>query len=69
MKKSDFDGLIKGLKEATQDEFKNGTADYRVTFLGSAQDFAEQLESSTFKKKKLNIVSVSGNKLEVQVAK
>lgn len=60
---------IKGLKEATQDGFQNGKAAYRITFLGTAQDFAEQVESSTFKKKKLNIVSVSGNTLEVQVGK
>lgn len=60
---------MKGIKEATQDGFANGKAAYRVTYLGSAQDFAEQVESATFKKKKLNIVSVSGNTLEVQVGK
>jgi len=60
---------IKGIKEVTQDGFANGKAAYRVTFLGSSQDFAEVVEGSTFKKKKLNIVSVSGNKMEVQVAK
>lgn len=60
---------IKGIKEVTQDGFANGKAAYRVVFLGSSQDFAEVVEGSTFKKKKLNIVSVSGNKLEVQVAK
>lgn len=60
---------IKGIKDATQDSFANGKAVYRVTFLGSAQDFAEQVETSTFKKKKLNVVSVSGNTLELQVGK
>lgn len=60
---------MKGLKEATQDGFANGKAAYRITFLGSAQDFAEQLEMATFKKKKVNIVSVTGNTLEVQVGK
>jgi hypothetical protein len=60
---------IKGLKEATQDEFKGGVASYRVTYLGTAQDLATQVASATFKKKKLNIVSVTGNTLEVQVAK
>lgn len=60
---------IKGIKEATQDGFANGKAAYRVTFLGSTSDFAEQLETATFKKKKLNVVSVSGNTLELQVAK
>lgn len=60
---------IKGLREATQDGFSKGTANYRVTYLGSAQELAEQVEQATFKKKKLNIVSVSGNAMEVQVGK
>lgn len=60
---------IKGIKDATQDSFANGKAAYRVTFLGSTSDFAEQVETATFKKKKLNVVSVSGNTLELQVGK
>ncbi len=60
---------IKGIKEVTQDSFQNGKAVYRVTFLGSSSDFAEAIESATFKKKKLNIVSVTSNKLEVLVGK
>lgn len=60
---------IKGIKEATQDGFANGKAAYRVTFLGSAQDLAEQVEAATFKKKKLAIVSVTSNTLEVKVGK
>lgn len=60
---------IKGMREATQDGFSKGTANYRVVYLGSAQDLAEQVEAATFKKKKLNIVSVSGNAMEVQVGK
>ena len=60
---------MKGIKDATQDGFVNGKAAYRVTYLGSSQDFAEAIESATFKKKKLNVVSVTGNTLEVQVGK
>ncbi len=60
---------IKGIKDATQDGFANGKAAYRVTYLGSTQDFAEVVETSTFKKKKLNVVSVTGNTLELQVGK
>jgi hypothetical protein len=60
---------MKGIKEATQGGFANGKAEYKVTFLGSTSDFADAIEASTFKKKKLNIVSVSSSKLEVQVAK
>ncbi len=60
---------IKGIREATQDSFSNGRAAYRVTFLGSSNDFAEVAESATFKKKKLTVVSVTGNTLELQVGK
>ncbi len=60
---------MKGIKEATQDGFADGKAAYRIVYLGSAQDFAEQVEAASFKKKKLNIVKVSGNTLEVQVGK
>ena len=60
---------IKGIKEATQDGFQNGKAEYRIIYLGSSSDFAEVAEASTFKKKKLNVVSVSGNTLELQVGK
>ncbi|MEW5742168.1 MAG: flagellar assembly protein T N-terminal domain-containing protein [Myxococcota bacterium] len=58
---------IKGLREATQDGFNKGTAKYRIVFLGSAQELADQVEQASFKKKKLTIVSVSGNAMEVQV--
>ena len=60
---------MKGIKDATQDGFVNGKAAYRVTFLGSSQDFAGAIETATFKKKKINVVSVTGNTLEVQVVK
>jgi hypothetical protein len=60
---------MKGIKEATQGSFANGKAEYKITYLGSATDFADVIEASTFKKKKLNIIAVSSTKLEVQVAK
>ena len=60
---------MKGIKETTQDGFANGKASYRVTYLGNAQELAEQLEGSTFKRRKLNVLSVSSNTVEVQVAK
>lgn len=60
---------MKGMKEAIQDSFSAGKAVYRITFLGSSQDLAELVEASTFKKKKLEVVSVSGTGLEVKVGK
>lgn len=62
-------GTIKGAKQVTQDSFANGKAAFRVNYLGSSKDFAKELRTATFKKKKLNIVSQSGNTLEVQVGK
>lgn len=62
-------GAIKGIRETTQDTFANGKATFRVTFLGSAGALAEQVEQSTFKKKKINIVSQTGNTLEVALGK
>ncbi len=60
---------VKGVKEATQDKFGDGKADYRVVFMGSTQEFAEAVETSNFKKKKINVVAVSRQLVEVQVAK
>ncbi|MBL8922544.1 MAG: flagellar assembly protein T N-terminal domain-containing protein [Myxococcaceae bacterium] len=60
---------IKGIKEATQDTFANGKATFRVVYAGTVDDLASEVEAATFKKKKLNIVSATGNTLEVNVAK
>lgn len=62
-------GAIKGAKNVTQDSFANGKAAFRVNYMGSSKDLAKELRTATFKKKKLNIVSQSGNTLEVQVGK
>jgi hypothetical protein len=60
---------LQGIKEATQEDFKNGQATYKVVFLGSANDFATAIETATFKKKKLLVVSQSHNELELQLGK
>ncbi|MFO0596078.1 MAG: hypothetical protein U0228_12255 [Myxococcaceae bacterium] len=60
---------ITGVKDSSQQKFGDGTASYRVTYLGSADDFAVKIEAATFKKKKLTVVSQTANQLEVQVAK
>ena len=60
---------LKGIKDGVQDGFANGKASYRVNFLGSTSELAEHLEAATFKRRKLNVVSVTGNTMEVVVAK
>lgn len=60
---------IKGMKEATQDTFSNGKATFKLMYSGTVDDLANEVEAATFKKKKLNVVSATGNTLEVAVAK
>lgn len=60
---------IKGVKETTADGFADGKATYRVSFLGSVDELGLEVESATFKKKKLAVVSASGNVLELKVGK
>lgn len=60
---------IKGMKEATQDAFSNGKATFKLVYAGSVDDLATEVEAATFKKKKLNVVSATGNTIEVSVAK
>lgn len=60
---------MKGVKETTADGFADGKASYRVSFLGSVEELGLAAESATFKKKKLAVVSASGNVLELKVGK
>ncbi len=60
---------IKGVRAIDQGDFVKGVASYRVTFAGQTGDFAEQVETATFKKRKLEVVAKTGNTLEVNVSK
>lgn len=60
---------IKGMKETTQDSFTDGKAQYRVVYVGSTDDLADQFETNNFKKKKVSVKSQTGNTLEVAVGK
>ncbi|HEY0882872.1 MAG TPA: hypothetical protein VGD87_15130, partial [Archangium sp.] len=66
--KKALDG-IKGIKETTQDSFAEGKASYRVVYVGSTDELADQFETNTFKKKKVSVKSQTGNTLEVAVGK
>lgn len=66
--KKALDG-IKGVKETTQDSFAEGKASYRVVYVGSTDDLADQFETNNFKKKKVSVKSQTGNTLEVAVGK
>ncbi len=58
---------IKGVRAIDQGDFAKGVANYRVTFAGQTAELAEQVESSTFKKHKLEVVAATTNTLEVNV--
>lgn len=60
---------IKGIKDLTQDNFANGKATYRLVFAGTVDDLASEVETATFKKRKLNVVSATGSTIEISVAK
>jgi hypothetical protein len=40
-----------------------------VSFVGTTAQLAEAVEAVTFKKRKIEVTTVNGNKLELQVAK
>lgn len=58
---------VQGAKDVRQDMYGSGRAAYRLFYTGSPQALAERLEAATFKRRKLNVVSVSGSALELQV--
>jgi hypothetical protein len=62
---------IKGVKEASPGAkpFEKGKATYKVMFLGSPSSLATVVEASSFKKRKIEVTSVSGNTLDVNLAK
>lgn len=61
---------IKGVKEAAAGaKYEKGKATYKVMYLGNSTALATAVEAATFKKRKLEITSVSGNTLDVNVGK
>lgn len=60
---------VPGVKAVEQQDFKGGVGNYRVTFRGTAGDFADAVGKATFKKKKLDVTEVSGNKVGLAVAR
>jgi hypothetical protein len=50
-------------------DFEKGTQEYEVTYLGKAQDLGKALLATTYKKKKVQVLSVKNNMIEVAVNK
>lgn len=70
---SDFESAIEGVANVrgvtANGDFDKGTQEYEVTYLGRAQDLGKALVTTAFKKKKLSVVSVKNNIIEVAIAK
>ncbi|MDX2014970.1 MAG: hypothetical protein SFW67_32540 [Myxococcaceae bacterium] len=60
---------LKGVRAIDQGDFAKGVASYRVTYAGVTSEFAELVESSTFKKRKLEVVAATTNTVEINVGK
>ncbi|MCC6336351.1 MAG: flagellar assembly protein T N-terminal domain-containing protein [Myxococcales bacterium] len=60
---------MKGVRAASAPKLEKGTARFVITFLGTSQELALAVESSTWKKKKLTVTTLTNNKVEVQVGK
>jgi hypothetical protein len=54
---------------AANGDFEKGTQEYDVSYLGKASDLGKALTSTTFKKKKVQVLSVKNNMVEVAVNK
>jgi hypothetical protein len=59
---------MKGVKSIDDGDLAKGVASYRVTFAGVTSELAEQIESATFKKRKLEVLGKTSSTLEVLVS-
>jgi hypothetical protein len=60
---------ITGLKDMKQGDFKQGKAIFDVVFVGTTDSFAESVSGKTFKGKKVSVTGVTGNTIELTLAR
>jgi hypothetical protein len=60
---------VKGVREVRPGTFGSGKAQFDVVYVGSSDDFAEKLDGKSFKGKKLSVTGVTGNTIEVKLAR
>jgi hypothetical protein len=60
---------ITGLKDVKQGDFKQGKAIFDVVFVGTTDSFAESVSGKTFKGKKVSVTGVTGNTIELTLAR
>lgn len=62
-------GELSGMREVKSDTFKNNKALYNLTYVGSTDDLADTLGTKTFRGRKISVTGVTGNTLELVLAK
>jgi hypothetical protein len=61
--------LSSGLREMGQGSFDEGKAKFDMVFLGTTDDMAEAVSGKSFKGKKVSVTGVSGNTIELTLAR
>jgi hypothetical protein len=61
--------LSSGLREMGQGTFNAGKAQFDLTFLGTTDEMAEVVSGKSFKGKKVSVTGVSGNTIELTLAR
>jgi hypothetical protein len=60
---------VTGMRDVKPGSFGSGKAQFDVTFVGSTDELAEQLGGKSFKGKKVSVTGVSGNTVELTLAR
>lgn len=60
---------ITGLRDVKQGDFSKGKATFDVVYVGTTDAFAEALSGKTYKGKKLSVTGVTGNTIEITLAR
>jgi predicted amino acid-binding ACT domain protein len=60
---------VTGLRDVKQGDFTKGKATFDVVFVGTTDDFAEAVSGKTYKGKKVSVTGVTGNTIELTLAR
>jgi len=60
---------ITGVREVRPGNFGNGKAEFDVIFVGTSDEFAEKIGGKKFQGKNINVTGVTGNTVELTLAK
>ncbi|MBU8897111.1 hypothetical protein DRW03_22205 [Corallococcus sp. H22C18031201] len=60
---------VQGVRDVKAGEFAEGKARFDVTYVGGTDALAESLGATTYQKRKVRVTAVSGNRVELTVAR